>query len=163
MLAQKTNLPGATSKLAQIQQMPVYSETEEVAKILKQMLDDLSTRLKVLEDVDAKAQEEADKTYGKMVEWEQKLVKLANDKDKAKQKMMEEQLQRQKLAGVKVLRSLTPRVWIPCTIDLVSRLSRCCTRPHIRSGKSQCIASSMLCELAIGSSSRVLTCLGPWA
>ena len=100
MLAQKTNLPGATSKLAQIQQMPDYSETEEVAKILKQMLDDLSTRLKVLEDVDAKAQEEADKTYAKMVEWEQKLVKLANDKDKAKQKMMEEQLQRQKLAGV---------------------------------------------------------------
>lgn len=81
-LAQKTNLPGATSKLAQIQQMPVYSETEEVAKILKQMLADLSTRLQVLEDVDAKAQEEADKTYAKMVEWEQKLVKLADDKDK---------------------------------------------------------------------------------
>ena len=108
MLAQKTNLPGATSKLAQIQQMPVYSETEEVAKILKQMLDDLSVRLKVLEDVDAKAQEEADKTYASMVEWEQKLVKLANDKDQAKQKMMEEQLQRQKLAGVKVFLSLRP-------------------------------------------------------
>lgn len=81
-LAQKTNLPGATSKLAQIQQMPVYSETEEVAKILKQMLADLATRLSVINEVDAQAQAEADKTYAKMVEWEQKLVKLADDKDK---------------------------------------------------------------------------------
>jgi hypothetical protein len=114
-LALKTKLPGATSKLAQIQKLPVYSETEEVAKILKQMLADLSTRLQVLEDVDAKAQEEADKTYAKMVEWEQKLVKLANDKDKAKQKMMEEQLQRQKLAGVKVLPAAALLPSLPCS------------------------------------------------
>lgn len=114
-MALKTKLPGATSKLAQIQKLPVYSETEEVAKILKQMLADLSTRLQVLEDVDAKAQEEADKTYAKMVEWEQKLVKLANDKDKAKQKMMEEQLQRQKLAGVKVLPAAALLPSLPCS------------------------------------------------
>jgi hypothetical protein len=114
-LVLKTKLPGATSKLAQIQKLPVYSETEEVAKILKQMLADLSTRLQVLEDVDAKAQEEADKTYAKMVEWEQKLVKLANDKDKAKQKMMEEQLQRQKLAGVKVLPAAALLPSLPCS------------------------------------------------
>jgi hypothetical protein len=84
MLAQKTNLPGATSKLAQIQQMPVYSETEEVAKILKEMLGDLATRLSIINEVDAKAQEEANKTYDKLVEWQQKLVKLANDKDKVR-------------------------------------------------------------------------------
>merc|ERR1711939_266491 len=38
-LVLKTQIPGATQKLAQIQQLPVYSETEEVAKILKEMLD----------------------------------------------------------------------------------------------------------------------------
>jgi hypothetical protein len=101
MLAQKTNLPGSTSQLAQIQQMPVYSETEEVAKILKEMLGDLATRLSIINEVDAKAQEEANKTYDKLVEWQQKLVKLANDKDKAKEKMMNEKLQRETLAGVK--------------------------------------------------------------
>ena len=42
-LVLKTKLPGATQKLAQIEQLPVYSETEEVAKILKEMLSDLST------------------------------------------------------------------------------------------------------------------------
>jgi hypothetical protein len=84
MLAQKTNLPGSTSQLAQIQQMPVYSETEEVAKILKEMLGDLATRLSIINEVDAKAQEEANKTYDKLVEWQQKLVKLANDKDKVR-------------------------------------------------------------------------------
>ena len=41
----------ATQKLAQIQSLPVYSETEEVAKILKEMLSDLSTRLSVIDEV----------------------------------------------------------------------------------------------------------------
>jgi len=100
-LVLKTKLPGATSKLAQIQKLPVYSETEEVAKILKQMLADLATRLSIINQVDAQAQAEADKAYGKLVEWQQKLVKLANDKDKAKEKMMNEKLQRETLAGVK--------------------------------------------------------------
>ena len=42
------------NRLAQIQKLPVYSETEEVAKVLKDMLADLSVRLSILEEVDAK-------------------------------------------------------------------------------------------------------------
>ena len=36
-----------------------------------------------------------------MVEWEKKLVKLADEADKAKEKMMTEKLQREQLAGDK--------------------------------------------------------------
>ena len=53
-LVLKTRLPGATQQLAQIQQLPVYAETEEVAKVLRDMLDDLSVRLSVLDEVDSK-------------------------------------------------------------------------------------------------------------
>jgi hypothetical protein len=74
----KTKLPGATQKLAQIEQLPVYSETEEVAKILKEMLDDLATRLSVIDEMDAQAQKLVDDTFAKMVEWEKKLVALGN-------------------------------------------------------------------------------------
>jgi hypothetical protein len=77
-LVLKTKLPGATQKLAQIEQLPVYSETEEVAKILKEMLDDLATRLSVIDEVDAQAQKLVDDAYAKMVEWEKKLVALGN-------------------------------------------------------------------------------------
>jgi len=100
-LVLKTKLPGSTQQLAQIQKLPVYSETEEVAKVLKDMLADLSTRLSVLEEVDAKAQKLVDDTKAKLVEWQAKLVKLADDKDKAKEKMMQEKLQREQLAGAK--------------------------------------------------------------
>jgi len=100
-LVLKTKLPGATQKLAQIEQLPVYSETEEVAKILKEMLSDLSTRLSVINEVDAQAKKLVDDAYAKMVEWEKKLVKLADEADKAKEKMMAEKLEREKLAGDK--------------------------------------------------------------
>jgi len=100
-LVLKTALPGATQKLAQIEQLPVYSETEEVAKILKEMLSDLSTRLSVINEVDAQAKKLVDDAYAKMVEWEKKLVKLADEADAAKEKMMAEKLEREKLAGDK--------------------------------------------------------------
>ena len=87
-LVLKTKQPGAMQKLAQIQKLPVYSETEEVARVLKEMLADLQTRLDVLEDVDKKAKEIADEAYNKMVEWEGKLVALSDQADKAKEKMM---------------------------------------------------------------------------
>ena len=87
-LVLKTKQPGAMQKLAQIQKLPVYSETEEVARVLKEMLADLQTRLDVLEDVDQKAKEIADEAYNKMVEWEGKLVALSDQADKAKEKMM---------------------------------------------------------------------------
>merc|ERR1712216_812184 len=68
---------------------------------LKEMLADLQTRLDVLEDVDKKAKEIADEAYNKMVEWEGKLVALSDQADKAKEKMMAEKLEREKLAGDK--------------------------------------------------------------
>jgi len=77
-LVLKTKLPGSTQKLAQIQTLPIYSETEEVAKILKEMLSDLATRLSVINEVDQQAQKLVDDAYGKMVEWEKKLVALSN-------------------------------------------------------------------------------------
>jgi len=100
-LVLKTKLPGATQQLAQIQKLPVYSETEEVAKVLKDMLADLSVRLSILEEVDAKAQQLVDETHAKMVEWQAKLVKLSDDADKSKEKMMQEKLEREKLNGEK--------------------------------------------------------------
>ena len=100
-LALKTKVPGATQKLAQIQSLPVYSETEEVAKILKEMLSDLSTRLSVIDEVDAQAKKLVDDAYDKMVHWEKELVKLADAADKAKEQMMKEKLERETLAGDK--------------------------------------------------------------
>jgi hypothetical protein len=68
---------GYTQKLAQIEQLPVYSETEEVVRILKEILDDIKTRLSVIDDVLAQAQKMVDDAYAKMVDWEKKLVVLA--------------------------------------------------------------------------------------
>ena len=56
----------------------MYSETEEVAKILMEMLDDLATRLSVIDEVDEQAKKLVDDAYKKMIEWEKKLVVLAN-------------------------------------------------------------------------------------
>jgi len=100
-LASKTQLPGTVQKLAMIQSLPIYSETEEVAKILKEILADLATRLSVINEVDTQAQKLVDDAYAKMVEWEKKLVSLADQADKAKEKMMSEKLQRERLAGDK--------------------------------------------------------------
>jgi hypothetical protein len=69
---------GATQKLALIEQLPVYDETEQVANILKELLDDISTRLSVIDDVDAQMQKMVDDSYAKMVEWEKKLVVLGS-------------------------------------------------------------------------------------
>ena len=77
-LVLKTKIPGATQKLAQIQTLPIYSETEEVAKILKEMLADLSTRLAIIDQVDQQAQKLVDDSFDKMVEWEKKLVALSD-------------------------------------------------------------------------------------
>jgi hypothetical protein len=101
-LALKTKLPGATQKLAMIDQhLAVYSETNEVAKILIDMLADIEARLKVIDTVDEQAKAFVEETFNKMVEWEKKLVVLANEADKAKEKMMTEKLNREKLNGDK--------------------------------------------------------------
>merc|ERR1719352_474180 len=88
-LVLKSQIPGHMQKLAQIEQLPVYSETEEVAKILKEMLDDLATRLSVIDEVDVQAKKLVDDAYAKMIEWEKKLVVLAAEADKAKEKMLQ--------------------------------------------------------------------------
>ena len=67
-LALKTNLPGATQKLALInQRLAVYSETSEVAKILMEMLDDIEQRLKIIDTVDEQAKKLVEDTEAKMV------------------------------------------------------------------------------------------------
>jgi hypothetical protein len=98
----KTKLPGYTQKLAMIDQhLAVYSETEEVAKILKEMLDDIEQRLKIIDTVDEQAQKLVDDTEAKMVEWEKQLVALSNAADKAREKQASAQLEREKLNGGK--------------------------------------------------------------
>jgi len=101
-VALKTKLPGASQKLAMIDQhLAVYSETEEVAKILKDMLADIEVRLKVIDTVDEQAKKLVTDTEAKMVEWERKLVVLANQADKAAEKMAAAKLEREKLNGDK--------------------------------------------------------------
>ena len=101
-LALKTKLPGATQKLAMIDQhLAVYSETNEVAKILIDMLADIEYRLKVIDTMDAQAKAFVEETFNKMVEWEKKLVVLSAEADKAKEKMLTEKVQREKLNGDK--------------------------------------------------------------
>ena len=77
------------------------SAAVDVAKILKEMLSDLSTRLSVIDEVDAQAKKLVDDAYDKMVHWEKELVKLADAADKAKEQMMKEKLEREALAGDK--------------------------------------------------------------
>lgn len=54
-LAQRTGLPGTSTKLAVLmpkaQKLAVYKESVEVAKILKEMLDDIETRRMVIDKV----------------------------------------------------------------------------------------------------------------
>jgi hypothetical protein len=73
-LAQKTGLPGTSQKLAVLlpksSKLAVYKESVEVAKILKDMLDDIATRRIVIDKVDEQAKKLLDEVTAKMVEWE---------------------------------------------------------------------------------------------
>jgi len=73
-----------------------YSD-KQVAKILKDMLSDIESRLKVIDTVDEQAKKLVEDTLAKMVEWQKKLVVIANEKDKAKEKMMSAKLEREQL------------------------------------------------------------------
>ena len=66
------------------QHLAVYSETEEVARILKEMLDDIESRLKIIDTVDEQAKKLVEDTEVKMVEWEKQLVALSNAADKVR-------------------------------------------------------------------------------
>jgi len=106
-LAQKTGLPGTSQKLAVLlpksSKLAVYKESVEVAKILKDMLDDIATRRIVIDKVDEQAKKLLDEVTAKMVEWEHKLVALGNAKDKAKSLMDAAKLEREKLNGEKTV------------------------------------------------------------
>ena len=121
-VALKTKVPGAMQKLDMIEQkfahtsqLPVYSETEEVAAILKDMLSDLENRLKVYDQVDSAAEKLVEDTQAKMVQWQTELVALSNAADKAKEKQMSAQLEREKLNGDK---KVVLEIY-PCTLSVV--------------------------------------------
>eukprot|EP00960_Hanusia_phi_P071356 767531-Hanusia_phi.AAC.6 len=97
LLAKQTGV--ASTSLARITTLPVYSETEEVAKILKDMLDDIATRRQVIDESEAEALKLKEDTHAKLVEWEMKLTNLGKQKDKAKESYEAEQLKREKLSG----------------------------------------------------------------
>ena len=67
MLAIKTNVPGVVQKLQEIQRLAVYSETNAVAQILMEMLDDIEDRLKIINTVDEQAKKLVEETQNKVV------------------------------------------------------------------------------------------------
>lgn len=73
-----SKLTALTQKLAVHSSLAVYSETEEVARILKEMLDDLDVRVSAIDTMDAKALAEVSSTFDKMVDWEKQMVKLGD-------------------------------------------------------------------------------------
>jgi len=81
--------------------LAVYDETEEVARILKQMLLDIEDRLRVLDNLSAGSKKTKDELESKLIEWQTKLVELSNAKDKAKAQAQAEALQRDSLSGAR--------------------------------------------------------------
>ena len=77
----------------------MYSETIEVANILKEMLEDIKTRREIIDKVDSEAKKLMADCEAKMVEWEGKLVALGNAQDKAKALQDSAKLEREKLNG----------------------------------------------------------------
>lgn len=102
-LMARSNVPGATQKLAlvhaRMSKLAVYDETVEVANILKEMLTDIKTRRDLIDRLDAAAKKLLDDCTDKMTEWADKLVALANAKDKAKAEQDRMKLEREKLSG----------------------------------------------------------------
>jgi hypothetical protein len=102
-LSSKLNIPGSAQKLSQISSLAVYSETKEVAKILMQLLKDIEDRMKIIDEVDKKAQAEVDEAQEKLVHWEKELVTLSDAADKAKETRASAGLEREKYAGDKIV------------------------------------------------------------
>ena len=61
------------------------------------MLADIESRMKIIDTVDEQSKKLVEDTEAKLVEWEKKLVIIAHEADKAKEKMMSAQLEREKL------------------------------------------------------------------
>ena len=106
----KTKVAGQMHKLALIEKhlptttkLPVYSETVEVAQILKEMLDDLDMRLKIIDSSDEEMKKLVDDTWEKVVEWEKQLVALGKEADEAERRTLAQKSQREQLNGDKVV------------------------------------------------------------
>jgi len=78
-----------------------FAESDEVASILKQMLQDIEDRLRIITNLATSAKKTADDLEAKVIEWQTKLVELSTAKDKANAEAQAEQLQREQLAGQK--------------------------------------------------------------
>jgi len=108
-LMQKTNVPGAKAKVAQLAskaslgKLAVYDESVAVVKILKELLDDIVTRREVISRMEDNAKKLVSDAMDKMVEWETKLVALGSAKDKAAAKAAAGADEKEKLNGEKVI------------------------------------------------------------
>jgi vacuolar-type H+-ATPase subunit I/STV1 len=101
-LASKVQQPKMRQQLAKLTiSLDSTTETGEVAAILKQMLQDIEDRIRILNNLDAAASAQADTMQTKLIEWQTKLVDLSNAKDKAQAQSQAQALQRQTLAGAK--------------------------------------------------------------
>jgi len=101
-LANKVQQPKMRKQLEKLTlSLDSTSETGEVAAILKQMLQDIEDRIRILDNLDTASTAQADAMQSKLIEWQTKLVDLSNAADKAKAQSQAQSLQRQTLAGAK--------------------------------------------------------------
>jgi len=101
-LSRKTNQVKMAPMLHQLKSsLAEFAESDQVAAILKQMLQDIEDRLRIINNLGTSAQKQADDLEAKLIEWQTKLVELSTAKDKAKAEAQAEQLQREQLAGQK--------------------------------------------------------------
>lgn len=102
-LALKSKIPGQSQKLAFITQNLSANSgiADEIRKIFDQLLADIEARMKILGEVDKHAHEMVETTEAKAVEWQKKLVGVANAADKTQAQMATAALEREKLNGHK--------------------------------------------------------------
>jgi len=101
-LSAKIEQPKMRQQLNQLKiSLDAPDESGEVATILKQMLEDISDRIRILNNLDEAAQAQSSKMQSSLIEWQTKLVDLSNAADKAKAQAQAQNLQRQTLAGAK--------------------------------------------------------------
>lgn len=96
---------GGKGKLTQLDQLSSklasYAETDEIKKILVNMLKELDTRNDVMEKALADAKNDLKKHKEQLVKYETRLVDLSNASDKSAQKAAVADLKRAKLDGKK--------------------------------------------------------------
>jgi len=88
-------------------QLDQFTESGEVAQILKQMIQDIEDRMRILNNLNAQTADTADSLQTKLIEWQTKLVDLSDAADKAKAASESAELQRERLAGQKKVAEAT--------------------------------------------------------